>query len=85
MSRFGTIPNSAFFAGAPKLPTIFDEYHQATGSESVVQKGTGLGLLITKKFAELLGGSVSLESEEGVGSKFTLRIPMTYTAGSGPS
>ena len=39
-----------------ELPTLFDEYRQAQGSESSVQNGTGLGLSITKKFAELLGG-----------------------------
>ena len=63
---------------ADELPTIFDEYRQAVGSESSVQKGTGLGLSITKKFAELLGGSISMESEVGTGSTFTVRVPMAY-------
>ena len=48
-------------------------------SESEVQRGTGLGLSITKKFAELLGGNVSVESEVGRGSKFSVRIPVEYT------
>ncbi len=64
---------------ADELPTIFDEYRQAEGSESSVQKGTGLGLSITKKFAELLGGSITLESEVGKGSTFTVTIPTEYT------
>ncbi len=63
---------------ADELPTIFDEYRQAEGSESSVQKGTGLGLSITKKFAELLGGSISVESEVGKGSTFTVRVPTEY-------
>jgi len=63
---------------ADELPTLFDEYRQVEGSESSVQKGTGLGLSITKKFAELLGGSISVESEVGKGSTFTMRVPTEY-------
>ena len=44
-----------------------------------MQKGTGLGLSITKKFAELLGGTISVESEVGKGATFAIRIPSTYT------
>jgi two-component system chemotaxis sensor kinase CheA len=64
-----------------EIATLFDEYRQVVGqSDSDVQKGTGLGLSITKKFAELLGGSISVESEIGKGSTFTITIPSTYSA-----
>ena len=43
-----------------------------------MQKGTGLRLSITKKFAELLGGSIGVESEVGKGSTFTVRVPVEY-------
>ena len=66
---------------AEELLTLFDEYRQVKGqSESDVQKGTGLGLSITKKFAELLGGSISVESEVGKRMTFTIMIPSTYSA-----
>ena len=63
---------------AEELPTLFDEYRQVAGSESRVQQGTGLGLSITRQFAELLGGSIGVQSEVGKGSTFTVRVPMVY-------
>ena len=52
--------------------------HQAEGSESSVQKGTGLGLSIMRKFAELLGGTIGVESDVGKGSTFTGLVPVGY-------
>ena len=60
------------------LNTIFDEFQQVKGSDQ--QKGTGLGLAITRRFAELLGGTISVESQMGKGSTFTVRIPLVYKA-----
>ena len=48
------------------------------GRRAACQKGTGVGLSITKKFAELLGGSIGVESEIGKGSTFTVRVPTSY-------
>ena len=59
---------------ADEVDTIFDEYRQVKGSDRE-QKGTGLGLAITKGFAELLVGSISVVSEVGKGSTFTVRLP----------
>jgi signal transduction histidine kinase len=41
-------------------------------------KGAGLGLSITKQFAEILGGSIGVESLVDKGSTFTVRVPMVY-------
>ena len=62
---------------ADEIDTIFDEYQQVKGSDSE-GKGTGLGLSITKKFAELLGGTISVESQVGRGSTFTVREPVVH-------
>lgn len=54
---------------------IFESFTQADRRTSFAFGGTGLGLTITKRLTELLGGTLSLTSEEGKGSVFTLRIP----------
>ena len=60
-----------------EIDTIFDEYRQVKGSDRA-HRGTGLGLSITRKFSELLGGSISVQSEIGKGSTFSVRIPMVF-------
>ncbi len=62
---------------ADALDTIFEEFQQVKGSDPQ-HKGTGLGLPITKGFAELLGGSIGVQSMEGKGSTFTVRMPVVY-------
>jgi len=58
-----------------KQEDIFDAFNQAEDSTSRRYGGTGLGLSITSKLAELLGGSLSLTSEPGKGSVFSLVVP----------
>jgi signal transduction histidine kinase/HAMP domain-containing protein len=59
------------------LSHIFEEFRQAETSTSGKYGGTGLGLAIVKKFVNLMGGDISVESEVGKGSKFTITIPMS--------
>ena len=55
------------------LAKIFDKYHQVSKSGT---HGTGLGLSITKGLVELMGGRISIESEEGVGTAVTILLPL---------
>ncbi len=58
------------------LLLIFEEFRQASEGLNRSYEGTGLGLTIAKKSVELLGGSISVRSEVGVGSTFTVCFPI---------
>lgn len=61
---------------AHALEYIFDEFRQVDGSTQREHGGTGLGLAVVKKLALLMNGKVSVESEVGRGSVFTIRLPL---------
>jgi len=58
-----------------QVDKIFEAFTQADNSTTRKYGGTGLGLTITKKFCEMMGGSISVESVPAVGSVFSVRLP----------
>src|SRR5438477_7304853 len=57
------------------LPHVFDRFWQADGSARRKYQGVGIGLALVKELTEVQGGTVSVESEEGKGTTFTVRFP----------
>jgi signal transduction histidine kinase len=63
---------------------LFQPFVQVDGSQTRKQDGTGLGLVITRSLAQLMGGDVTMESKLGVGSRFTLRVAFAEVTASTP-
>lgn len=71
-----TIEDTGIGIPAEKVDHIFGEFNQVEDERNRKFEGTGLGLAISKRLIELMGGEIWVDSEEGKGSCFGLRVPL---------
>jgi signal transduction histidine kinase/CheY-like chemotaxis protein len=80
-----TVSDTGIGIAPEEQEQIFQQYYQIDSLRQRKVKGTGLGLPLSRKLAELLGGTISVRSAPGVGSQFTVRLPVRYGSSDGPA
>ena len=78
------VADSGIGMNPEQVARIFQEFTQADESTTRKFGGTGLGLALCRRFADLLGGNIRVDSEPGKGSTFTLRLPKVTTPPTDP-
>jgi signal transduction histidine kinase len=63
-----------------QMGKLFQEFSQASSTTASKYGGTGLGLVISRRFCQMMGGDITVESEPGRGSTFTIRLPTIVDA-----
>jgi PAS domain S-box-containing protein len=71
-----TVTDSGTGIPPAELPHLFERFHRVHGAASRTHEGSGIGLALVSELAGLHGGHVSVDSELGLGSTFTVRIPL---------
>ena len=66
---------------AEQMGKLFQEFSQASSTTASKYGGTGLGLVISRRFCQMMGGDITVESEPGRGSTFTIRVPRIVEVG----
>jgi signal transduction histidine kinase len=64
-----------------QMDKLFQEFSQASSKTASKYGGTGLGLVISRRFCQMMGGDITVESEFGRGSTFTIRVPQIVEVG----
>lgn len=73
----GQVEDTGIGITQEKLSELFTRFYQVDTTTAGQQKGTGLGLALTKHLIEYQGGTITVESQEGSGTTFTFRLPVT--------
>lgn len=72
------VSDHGYGISAAALPHIFEKFYRVPSVEDTAVPGTGLGLTLVREIVELHGGRVTVQSEPGVGSTFSLRLPVAH-------
>jgi signal transduction histidine kinase len=75
-----TVSDTGMGIAEKSLPYIFDRFWQADTSSKRKYQGAGIGLALAKELVELQGGKLAVESQEGKGATFTVRVPFLETS-----
>jgi signal transduction histidine kinase len=70
-----TVADTGMGISEKNLPHVFDRFWQADGSSKRKYQGVGIGLALVKELIEVQGGQVSVQSQEGKGTTFTVQLP----------
>jgi signal transduction histidine kinase len=73
-----TVADTGIGIPADELGSIFLEFHRADSMPARRRSGTGLGLTISRRLTRALGGYITVESRLGVGSTFTIDLPLSH-------
>ncbi|OJW76267.1 ATP-binding protein [Spirosoma sp. 48-14] len=73
---FISIEDTGIGIAQQKLPRIFDRFYQVDGNVNRSHGGTGIGLALVRELVKVLGGTISVDSTEGVGTTFRLALPI---------
>jgi signal transduction histidine kinase len=76
-----TVRDTGVGIAADELPRVFERFHRIEGAQGRTHEGTGIGLALVQELVKLHGGTIAVASEPGVGTTFTVAIPI----GAGPA
>jgi signal transduction histidine kinase len=76
-----TVSDTGIGITPEQMGKLFQEFSQASSATASKYGGTGLGLAISRRFCQMMGGDITVESEPGRGSTFTIRVPRSVQVG----